>query len=170
MKQTKYLILSALFAVLTALGALIRIPLPVSSVTLQTFFCAMAGLLLGSRWGALSQLVYLLLGLVGLPVFTTGGGFGAFVAPTGGFLLALVPMAWVAGKVRAGALRACLLGLGVLYAIGLPYMHLMVTVYLQRPWSVWQTFLYGMILVLPWDILKMVLAAWLCKKIRPRIL
>ena len=170
MKQTKYLILSALFAVLTALGALLRVPLPVSSFTLQTFFCAMSGLLLGSRWGAVSQVVYLLLGLVGLPVFTAGGGFSAFLTPTGGFLLALVPMAWVAGKVKTGAFRASLLGLAVLYAIGLPYMHVMLTVYLQRPWSIWQTVLYGVILVLPWDILKMALAAWLCKKIRPRIL
>ena len=169
MKQTKLLILSALFAVLTALGSVIRIPTPVSSFTLQIFFCAMSGLLLGSRWGVVSQIVYLLLGLAGLPVFATGGGFGVFLAPTGGFLLGLLPMAWITGKVR-GEFRACLLGLGALYAIGLPYMHLIVTVYLQRPWSIWQTVLWGMVIFLPWDLLKMAVAAWLCRKIRPRIL
>ena len=167
--KTRYLILSAIFAVLTALGTWIRIPMPVSSFTLQTFFCAMAGLLLGSRWGTVSQIVYLLLGLVGLPVFTSGGGITAFLTPTGGFLLGLIPMAWLAGKVK-GSLRACLLGLLALYAVGLPWMHVVITVYLQRPWSLWQTLLYGMVIFLPWDILKMSLAAWLCKKIRPRIL
>ena len=167
--KTRYLILSAIFAVLTALGTWLRIPTPISSFTLQTFFCAMAGLLLGSRWGAVSMAVYLLLGVVGLPVFTVGGGFAAFVTPTGGFLLGLVPMAWVAGKVKK-SFPACLLGLLVLYAVGLPWMHTVITVYLQKPWSVRQTLLYGMLAFLLWDLLKMALAAWLCKKIRPRIL
>ena len=169
MKQTKFLILSALFAVLTALGALIRIPTPISSFTLQIFFSAMAGLLLGSRWGVVSQVVYLLLGLVGLPVFSAGSGFAAFLTPTGGFLLGLLPMAWITGKVK-GSFHACLLGLGALYAVGLPYMHLIMTVYLQRPWTIWQTLLSGMLIFLPWDVLKMAFAAWLCGKIRPRIL
>jgi len=168
--KTRSLILSALFAVLTALGSLIRIPMPVSSFTLQLFFCAMAGFLLGSRWGALSQAVYLLLGLAGLPVFTSGGGFGAFLTPTGGFLLALIPMAWVMGALRDKPVRAALLGLGVLYAIGLPYMHLILTVYLQRPWSIHQTVVYGMLIFLPWDLVKLGAAAWLCGKIRPRLL
>lgn len=163
--KTRYLILSALFAVLTALGSFIRIPMPVSSFTLQIFFCAMSGFLLGSRWGAISQMGYLLLGVIGLPVFASGAGVGAFLTPTGGFLLALVPMAWICGKFRKGYLA-----LVVLYAIGLPYMHLIITLYLQKPWGVWQTMLYGMIVFLPIDLLKIWLAAWLCKKIRPRIL
>lgn len=169
MRRTRYLILSAIFAVLTALGTWIRIPMPVSSFTLQTFFCAMAGLLLGSRWGAVSQVVYLLLGLIGLPVFTAGGGVAAFLTPTGGFLLGLIPLAWIAGRVKK-RLPACLLGLLALYAVGLPWMHIMVTVYLQKPWEIWQTLVYGMLIFLPWDILKMALAAWLCGKIRPRLL
>ena len=54
----------ALFAALTAVGAFIRIPLGYSSITLQTFFTAMAGCVLGPWYGALSQLVYVALGLV----------------------------------------------------------------------------------------------------------
>ena len=60
-------------------------------MTLQYLFTAMAGLLLGRRWGALSQAVYVLLGLVGLPIFTMGGGFGYVFQPTFGFLLGLIP-------------------------------------------------------------------------------
>ena len=74
--NTRKLVYSALFSALTAVGAFLRIPMGLSSVTLQYLFTAMAGLLLGRRWGPLSQAVYVLLGLVGLPIFTMGGGFG----------------------------------------------------------------------------------------------
>ena len=84
----------ALFAALTAVGAFIRIPLGYSSITLQTFFTAMAGCVLGPWYGALSQLVYVALGLVGLPIFTQGGGIGYLMQPTCGFLIGLIPMAF----------------------------------------------------------------------------
>ena len=65
--RTRKLVYTALFAALTAVGAFLRIPMVYSSVTLQYLFTAMAGLLLGRRWGALSQAVYVLLGLVACP-------------------------------------------------------------------------------------------------------
>ena len=67
--RTRKIILTGLFAALTAIGAFIRIPTPISSFTLQVFFTCMAGLLLGPGLGAASQAVYVLLGLVGLPIF-----------------------------------------------------------------------------------------------------
>lgn len=60
--RTRKLVYTALFAALTAVGAFLRIPMVYSSVTLQYLFTAMAGLLLGRRWGALSQAVYVLRG------------------------------------------------------------------------------------------------------------
>ena len=176
MKQTRAMILTALFAALTAVGALIRIPTPVSSFTLQVFFTSMAGVLLGRKWGMASQAVYVLLGLAGLPIFTSGGGPGALLQPTGGFLLGLLPMAWIIGRIteQRGAsfpiiCLACVAGLAVLYAVGLPYMHLILTVYLEKDWTVWQTICSGMLLFLPWDLLKTVLTALLCRRIRPAI-
>ena len=173
MRKTTAMILSALFAALTAVGALIRIPTPVSSFTLQVFFTAMAGLLLGSRWGAASQLVYLLLGLAGLPVFTGGGGPGAMLHPTGGFLIGMVAMAWVTGRIAETGrglrryLTACLAGLGILYAIGVPAMYLILTRVMRQEWTAGQTLLSGMVLFLPWDLVKTVAAAFLCARIRP---
>ena len=70
--KTRMLLLTALFAALTAIGAFLKIPTPWSSFTLQVFFVCMAGVLLGPKYGALSQLVYIALGLMGLPIFTTG--------------------------------------------------------------------------------------------------
>ena len=59
------LVLTALFAALTAIGAFLRIPAGEISFTLQVFFTSMAGILLGPWWGAASQVVYVLLGLIG---------------------------------------------------------------------------------------------------------
>ncbi|MGH8631744.1 MAG: biotin transporter BioY, partial [Burkholderiales bacterium] len=63
--QTRELVGAALFAVLTALGALFTIPLVPVPITLQTFFTYLAGGILGARAGALSQLIYVLLGVAG---------------------------------------------------------------------------------------------------------
>ena len=94
------------FALLTALGAFVRIPLPFTPVpiTLQTFFVLAAGIYLGSRDAALSQLGYLALGAVGLPVFAGGGaGVGHFLGATGGYLVAFpLAAAFVGAAVKPG--------------------------------------------------------------------
>ena len=123
--------LAALFAALTAVGAFLRLPLGATAVTLQFFFTALAGILLGPQWGAASQAVYVALGLAGLPVFTQGGGLGYLLMPSMGFLLGLIPSAWIVGRL-AGERRppsvvrivgACVAGLTVLYLVGLPYLY-----------------------------------------------
>lgn len=98
--KTKQLILTSLFAALTGVGALITIPLPFSPVpiTLQLFFTLLSGLVLGCQFGALSQIVYLLLGGIGLPIFAGGsGGFQALIGPTAGYLWGFVLAAFVVG-------------------------------------------------------------------------
>lgn len=76
---TRKLALCALFTALIAVGAFIKVPIPVVPIpvvpfTLQLLFTTLAGLLLGARCGALSVGVYILLGLMGLPIFAEGGG------------------------------------------------------------------------------------------------
>lgn len=150
----------ALFAALTAVGAFIRIPLGYSSITLQTFFTAMAGCVLGPWYGALSQLVYVVLGLVGLPIFTQGGGIGYLVQPTCGFLIGLIPAAWVIGRIAGRKpepkqiVPACLLGYGVLYAIGVPYMALILNTFLGKGMGFSAIMWAGMIPFLPGDMIK----------------
>ena len=79
--------LSSLFSALLAVCAWICIPLSDIGITLQTFGVFLALLLLGGKWGTVSILIYLLLGAVGLPVFSGfRGGFGALLGVTGGFL------------------------------------------------------------------------------------
>lgn len=157
----------ALFAALTAVGAFIRIPLGYSSITLQTFFTAMAGCVLGPWYGALSQLVYVALGLVGLPIFTRGGGIGYLMQPTCGFLIGLIPAAWVIGRIAGRKpepkqiVPACLLGYGVLYAIGVPYMALILNTFLGKGMGFSAIMWAGMIPFLPGDMIKILCIALL---------
>ena len=95
------------FAALTALGAHVAVPLGFTPVpmTLQTLFVLLAGVLLGPVAGAASQLLYLGLGLAGVPVFSMGGaGLPWLLSPTGGYLLAFPAAAalagWIAGRER----------------------------------------------------------------------
>ena len=82
--NVRNLSLMALFAALTAVGAFITIPVPPVPFSLQIFFAILAGALLGSRQGAMSIVIYLLLGLCGLPVFTKGAGLSYLLQPTFG--------------------------------------------------------------------------------------
>ena len=105
-----------LFAVLTALTARITIPLPftVVPITLQTLAVLLSGLVLGSRAGAFSQLLYLAAIAVGFPISASGmGGLATFVTPTAGYLIAFVPAAFIAGyileRLQASALHSLLI-------------------------------------------------------------
>lgn len=90
----------AAFVILTAIGAFIRIPLPFTPVpiTLQTFFVLASGIYLGGRDAALSQALYVALGVAGLPVFAGASGLAHALGPTGGFLLAFPIAAWLVGR------------------------------------------------------------------------
>lgn len=81
------MVLCSLFAALTAICAWIAVPIPPVAFTLQTFAVLLTLGLLGGKWGSVSILLYLLLGIVGLPVFSGfRGGAGALLDATGGFL------------------------------------------------------------------------------------
>jgi biotin transport system substrate-specific component len=88
-----------LFTALTAVTARITIPLPFTPVpiTLQTLSVVLAGLVLGAKGGAASQLAYLGLIALGLPVDASGIGVAALFGPTAGYLLGFVPAAFVSG-------------------------------------------------------------------------
>jgi len=167
---------AALFAALTAVGAFIRFPLGFISFTLQFFFTALAGVVLGPKWGAVSQGVYVALGLLGLPVFTQGGGLGYLVQPSFGFLLGLIPAAAVIGALAGTEGRprkvvpACLAGLGVLYLVGVPYMGAVLNLYMGKGLSIWAIVKSGMLIYLPGDGVKIAVTAAaapaLCRALR----
>lgn len=98
---TKKCAFYALFAALTVICAQIAIPLPGNvPLSLATFAVMLSGALLGMFGGAVSQLVYVLLGAVGVPVFASfSGGLGRIVGPTGGYIIGYIFMALVIGLI-----------------------------------------------------------------------
>lgn len=90
---------AVVFACLTAVGAEIRIPMQPVPVTLQTLFVLLSGAIIGSRYGSLSQSLYVLMGMLGVPFLAgTAGGLAVLVGPTGGYLAGFVVAAFVVGR------------------------------------------------------------------------
>ena len=135
--RTQDVIYCGLFAALMTVGALIKIVLPIGvfevTVSLQVFFALLAGFLLGARNGFLSIVAYLIIGLIGVPVFAHGGGLGYLIKPTFGFLIGFAFAALFAGlltnrekKPRFSRLVvAALVGEMAYYACGLIYYFIM---------------------------------------------
>jgi len=167
-------ILASLFAILTAVGALIRIPFPMVPLSLQTLMVILAGLVLGSRYGALSQVIYIMLGLMGLPVFTGGGGIHYIFHPTFGFLLGFIAGAWLAGsspmRKRKGPgnyiIKALLATAGI-YLCGILCLYLNLNFLAGKPVTLFQAVQIGMIPFIPGDILKILAASFLASRIIP---
>ena len=157
-----------------AVGAFIAIPLPVSPVpiVLQTMFMLLAALVLGPWWASLSTLLYLLLGLIGLPVFSgVTGGPASFLGPTGGYLAGYIPCSFIAGLIGARArdrrlllFLACLAGLLPVYGLGL----LRLKAVLDSNWE--RTLAAGLLPFIPGDLVKSLLATLLAPKLRAGIL
>ena len=136
--KTRQMIYVSLFAVLTAVGAKITVPVPFVPFTLQTLFCILAGLLLGPKYGAASQAFYMFMGLAGIPVFTGGGGLSSILSPSFGYVVGFVACGWVTGKMISGAyiahgiprmrdyLAASLTGIAAVYLFGLAHLYVIV--------------------------------------------
>ena len=169
------LTLCALFLALTAIGAFIKIPIPVVPFTLQFFFTMMAGLLLGGRLGAISVFGYLMLGLIGLPIFAEGGGLGYLLKPTFGYLIGFCAAAYVTGlyanKVRYPSVKRILvanfIGLFIVYGVGMMYYFVISNFVIQTPIGLWPLFYYCFVLAVPGDIALCILSAYVAKKLIP---
>lgn len=90
--------LSLAFAALTAVGAHIVIPIEPVPITMQTLFVLLAGASIGAGWGSLSQWMYVMLGIAGLPMFAQGAvGAGVLTGPTGGYVISFLVTPWLVG-------------------------------------------------------------------------
>jgi len=152
------------FGAVTALSAQIAFYIGPVPITGQTFAVLLAGALLGSRRGALSQLTYLAFGAVGAPIFAGWhGGPAVLMGPTGGYLVGFVAAAFVIGllaergwdrRIWSMAI-AMLIGNVVIYAFGLPWL----AYWLSRFSSESSVFNIGLYPFIPGDMLKIALAA-----------
>ncbi len=167
----------SLFTALTAVGAFIKIPIPVVPFTLQFLFTILAGLLLGGRLGAVSMGAYAFLGLAGLPIFAEGGGFWYVLKPSFGYILGFILAAYVTGRMTeklkrisfGKVLGACFVGLAIVYGMGMVYYYIICNYVIHTPIGLWPLFLYCFLMVVPGDICLCFVAAALTKRIRPVI-
>ena len=173
--KTRELVFCGLFTALIAVGAFIKVPVPVCPFTLQLLFTTLAGLLLGARLGLVAVTVYLVLGLMGVPVFTEGGGPGYVLQPTFGYLIGFALGAWLTGfiarSVPAPSLKRLLAanfaGLAVVYALGMIYVYIINNFYLGHALGLWPLFLYCFILAVPGDICLCIVAAFIGRRLIP---
>ncbi|MCX7715691.1 MAG: biotin transporter BioY [Clostridia bacterium] len=173
----KQMIFCGLFAALTAVGAFIKIPIPVLPFTLQFLFTMMAGLLLGGEMGACSVFIYMFLGLAGLPIFTEGGGIGYIIKPTFGYIIGFCIASYVTGKIANKVknptykriLGANFIGLIIVYSLGMIYYYIICNFVINAPIGVWPLFLYCFILAIPGDILLCLISALIYKRLIPVI-
>ncbi len=135
--KTQGIVYAGMFAALVAVGAFIKVMLPIGpfmvTFSLQFLFALLAGFFLGARLGFLSVLSYLIIGLAGVPIFAHGGGIGYLARPTFGFLIGFAAAAFVAGKLMekldhsklSHLLFAAFCGEMAYYACGLVYYFIM---------------------------------------------
>jgi biotin transport system substrate-specific component len=178
----RMLLLASLMATLTAVGAVIRIPMFPVPITLQTFFVLLAGGLLGPIWGGISMLIYLTLGLVGLPVFAGGSGIGIVLSPTFGYLLGFPFAAYYIGKKFEGAsnmsvqknfrkkhLVHLVFGSLIIYVFGLFYLWIIKNLYVGDAFPVSQTFVVGFLVFIPGLLLKSVFANFVIFRLKSQL-
>ena len=175
--SARELSLVALFAALTGIGGFIRIPIPYVPLTLQTLMVMFTGLILGGRLGALSQLVYILVGLMGIPIFAHGGGPGYVLQPTFGYLLGFVCGAYVIGKItenrsplkRSLLFLALLAGTLAIYIPGVTVLYCNLNLIQQTAVSLPTAIKIGCLVVLPGDLVKIGLVLYLGPLLHQRL-
>ena len=152
----------ALFTALIIIGAYISIPIPIGPVpiALADFFVMLTGLFMGGKYGLLTVILYLGLGTIGLPVFSSGGsGFAFLFGPTGGFLfgylLLVATIGFITEKVKSSFttdLLALLFGNMLLFAMGITWLK----VTLNMTWSA--AIVAGLIPFIPGTVIKIIVA------------
>lgn len=176
-KSIRATVTVALFAALMVVGAYIAVPVGPVPIVLATLFVLLSGMLAGPGIGAAAVGVYLVLGLIGLPVFANGGGgLQVFLGPTGGYLLGYLLASVVAGiLVKAGRatlpaiILAALVGSVLIYLPGVPWLHRWF--FLNKDpgsWTWKATFLAGVTPFLIGDAIKAVVAVALTRLFRDR--
>jgi len=165
-------LLSAFFAALTAVGALLRIPVPPVPITLQTLFVFLSGGILGTAGGTLSQCIYIAIGLLGIPVFSGGGGIGYIFDPRFGYLIGFPLAAFCIGILKSYFIRLnyfkthrlllyigiYTIGAAVIYVCGILYLLWYADKLLMNFSAVlWS----GFVIFIPAEAVKITIGAWL---------
>ncbi|UUV99016.1 biotin transporter BioY [Vagococcus luciliae] len=160
----------ALFTAVIVVLSQISIPMPYGvPMTLQTFIIPLTGILLGKKSGTISTILYILLGLIGLPVFAGfSGGVAIVFGPTGGFILSFPIMAYIAGWFAERNNKAFLyiglfLGAVINFLVGFIVFHFVTGSSLSV------AFAATVLPFIPTTIIKVVVIGLISQKLRPLV-
>lgn len=166
--KIRELALTAAVAALTSLAGMILhfISPALVPFSLLPIFVLLSGLLLGPKYGALAMIVYIMLGLFGLPVFSSApyGGWGYILKPSFGFLLGYIGAAFTAGLIyRPGSLPRAIAGAGagliIIHVSGLIYLYIILNYVLSQPTDMVKVFMIGTAPFIVSDLIKAGIAA-----------
>lgn len=171
------LVLSGICVALLIVSAQVRIPIPFYPVPLsmQTFAVLLIALVLPAKQSFQTVFIYLILGLIGLPIFSSGGGFSYVFQPGFGYLLGFLPAAPATSllqkkiKGRFAPLVASIVSSAIITITGISYYLLLQHFYLGEAVTIntaWAMF----IVYLPLDIVKLISAALLAPKVQKQVL
>ncbi len=165
----------SLFAAMTAVGAFVAVPLPFGPVpiALASLFALTSGAILGKWLGALSQVVYVTMGLAGIPVFAEfTSGVGVIAGPTGGYLVGYIAGAFLVGllveylpfaSATARAVPAFVAGTLLIYLLGVPWLML------ETGMNLPAALVTGVLPFLPGDAIKIMIGTVLYLSLRRQL-
>lgn len=155
----KDLTLVALFSALIAVGAFIKIPFLLVPITLQTLFIVLSALVLERKLAVLSVIVYIMIGLVGFPIFANGGGINYIFSPTFGYLVSFIFATYfIASFKEKNIYISTAIGMLIIYALGMIYFVFIQYVLNGKVYLISYLFYNLFLVFLPGDILSCVVA------------
>ena len=171
--STKQMVLSALFIALITVGAYLKVQVGIIPFSLQMMFVFLTGQLLQPIWAAGTLAAYLFMGLIGLPVFSGGGGLGYVLQPSFGYIPGFLVMAFLISVIsHRGApsllknLVANVCGGVAVYLFGLGYYFCLNTFYFGKVVELSKMLIYCWVIFIPSDMIALVLTAFLGLRLR----
>lgn len=160
--RTLRLVRIAIFVALIIVGAFVKFPIGIVPVSMQFAFCMFASLMLGGLDSFICVAIYIVMGLIGIPVFSAGGGFAYVLQPTFGYILGFLIAAPVGGFIARGfkndtklnifrLLAGAFCSLAIVYTVGVMYMYLMLNFYVGTAMSMSKAWMAGCAMFLPTD-------------------
>lgn len=169
--RLRMMIVTALFAAIIGILAQLTIPLPLVPITGQTLAIGLAATILGSRYGTISAVLYIIIGAIGVPVFAQmQAGIGVVLGPTGGFLIGFIPTTYFIGKylekTKFTIFNACManfIGMFITLIFGTIWLKYVASLtWTAAFWGGFAPFIIG-------GIIKAILAGWFGILVRNRL-
>ena len=171
--NTKEMVLTALFTALTVAGAKLNLMLPNIPVTLQTAIVMLAGCIGGKKVAFLSQVLYIVAGLIGIPVFAMPDAGPAYVLkPSFGYIIGFTAAAYIIGliieksrKSIISFIAANMAGIAVIYFFGVIYIYLLMNLYMGKHINMLKAISIGLAPFIIKDIIIAFVLSFICRKI-----